>query len=292
MSGHPEDNDLSFDELMAQYHQYEKEVETGGGSDGRSSQGLGTDLQNIMSEDFSGKHKAPKGQGNPRQDILASRHGKVTTRAPVLPSDVDRRTDAGRLLRPVSDDGRSTWGSVRWASDDGGSDAGSEARGGTGTGDLRRASSGTSLSMAELRAAQSEPMGDALMFGAPGFINLGKRGLLSLPMGAYTGAMLGPKVQLFPHPMPNSSPACIPLRIVLFHSRYPSVLSTSWCPQESGAFGARLGLRVTRSALGGERGGVGGGRAWAGRGRARAVGAPEPDPVAARGGAAAHRPDR
>ena len=34
-------------------------------------------------------------------------------------------------------------------------------------------------------------MGDALMFGAPGFLNFGKRGLLSIPIGAYTGELLG-----------------------------------------------------------------------------------------------------
>jgi hypothetical protein len=193
-----DDADLSFDELMAQYHEYEREVD--GASDTRSSKGAGTatgdDAQPAWARAAARK-----------QDILASRHGKPApsgSRAPITIADVDRR--AGPLRRGRerlgSDDGRSARGSVHWASEDGGSDADSEPRGPAAPG--RRPAShdpggagaggGVGRTVVEKLAARAEPMGDALMVGAKGFINLAKRGLLSLPMGAYTGAMLGNKV--------------------------------------------------------------------------------------------------
>ena len=190
-----DDADLSFDELMAQYHDYEREVD--GGSETVSSKGPITD-------DTSGRAGAAR---QTRDRLQASRSGKepaVGSRAPIATADVDRRAGPSRrgMERPGSDDGRSARGSVRWASD-GGDSEDSEAHGpaapgrrpasheaGSGMG-----SSGLRRTVMEEMAGQSEPMGDALMLGAKGFINLGKRGLLSLPMGAYTGAMLGDQVR-------------------------------------------------------------------------------------------------
>ena len=48
-------------------------------------------------------------------------------------------------------------------------------------------------SIADRSKLDDEPMGDALYFGAKGFLDYSKRELNSIPMGAYSGAALGGK---------------------------------------------------------------------------------------------------
>ena len=131
MSAHPQDQDLSFEELMSQYQQYEREMVNGGGTDG--TDGLPSEVRNIMQQDLSTMYKKTSVDadsrmlggggaavaGANRSDLLVSRHGKAAAgvRAQISTADVDRRASLPRT--DTADGGRlGTQGSVRWATAD------------------------------------------------------------------------------------------------------------------------------------------------------------------------------
>lgn len=223
MSAHPDNRDVSFEELMAEYQRFEAAVEIGGGHahglEVFSVGGGGGGKAHAAAEEEEGLGATGilKGKDKKRAELLKSRGGKdPTTRVKIDEGDVDRRAEvreARTAGATTAGDGMSRPSTVRWGVNTASSfgEAGSESnfgdtwgRGGTG-GSTAGGRPDTNISTVSFQSAASgrlevEPMGDALMFDQPGFFNCSKRDLISIPMHVYSEKDFGgPCLVLWAH---------------------------------------------------------------------------------------------
>ena len=209
MSAHPNDPNISFEQLMAEYQRFEQAVDKGGGlqvfadSSAPARPGTGGAVRpGTAGEDalnVTGILKGVTAADKQRADLLKSRGGKdQTTRVKISEGDVDRRAEVREIRTAGATtvaDGLSRPSTVRWGPTD---TAGTrDERPPTSMSDFARGESRGSTAgrpdtgmsnysvVSDKGRLDVEPMGDALMFDQPGFFNCSKRELLSIPMLVY-----------------------------------------------------------------------------------------------------------
>ena len=226
MSAHPNDRDVSFEELMAEYRAFESAVHHGGQApdDGGYGGYSGAAAQASLAHDAHGAGgEDPEMLGTTgilkkaekRADLLKSRGGKdPTSRVKIDDGDVDRRAEVREVRTAgatTAGDGMSRPTTVRFGAHTASSfGEGSESNFGDtwGRGHTRGSTGGrpeTGASAMSFQSAVSgrldiDPMGDALMFDQPGFFNCSKQNLISIPMVVYSEIDFGgPCMVLWAH---------------------------------------------------------------------------------------------
>ena len=219
MSAHPDNKDMSFEELMAEYQRFEAVVDQGGGGAQLHADVVGHPVAHeaarAQHRPASRDQEALGGTGilkrqEQRQELLKSRGGKdPTSRVKIEDGDNERRAEVREArtagATTAGGDTESRPGTVRWGVNTASSfgeradTAGSESHWGA------KGRPDTQLSAMSFQSAVSgrldiEPMGDALMFDQPGFFNGGKRDLISIPMYVYSEIDFGgPCLVLWAH---------------------------------------------------------------------------------------------
>ena len=212
MSAHPDNKDVSFEELMAEYRAFESAMDRQGGEvqdmaedGGYSGQAARASIKDSVGEEDLGATGILK-KGEKRADLLKSRGGKdPTSRVKIDEGDVDRRAEVREARTAgltTAGDGMSRPTTVRWGvntassfgevseSNFGDTWPRGDTRGSTG-GRPETGASAMSFQSAVSGRLDVEPMGDALMFDQPGFFNCSKRDLISIPMVVYSEVDFG-----------------------------------------------------------------------------------------------------